>query len=133
MWRDREHDVCGECSGGETGRPPSEPEDCPQGPDLIVDEDYLRSTKYLTRSWLKTNAGGRALRSWAWRTAASQVWHRIANIGNRDRLGQLSMIYRSGTGTSATAISTFLRMPNTTSLMYRMVRFCRSVPRVDSR
>lgn len=40
-------DDCRACVGGTTGLEPSNPEDCPQGVDLSVSEDYLRETIYI--------------------------------------------------------------------------------------
>lgn len=82
-------DFCGICSGGLTGVPESTPEDCPYGPDLIVDQAYLSDTlqvDYLTiedecliREACISGLGLRKL---------LRFGTRIANLGNEDlRLG----------------------------------------------
>ena len=80
-----EVDFCGICSGGLSGVEVSTPEDCPYGPDLIVDEDYLAETvliDYLTindpcliEERCISGLGTRKL---------LRFGTRIANIGNED-------------------------------------------------
>ena len=78
-------DICGVCVGGDTGLEPSDVEACPQGPDLIVAEDYLASTARI--EYLDVNdeclVQERCVRGTG-RRKILRFGTRIANIGNED-------------------------------------------------
>ncbi len=38
------YDQCRVCVGGDTGREPTDPELCPEGVDMVIDNDYMRET-----------------------------------------------------------------------------------------
>lgn len=78
-------DACGACAGGDTGREPLPIEECPNGPDLVVDRPYLRET--LTLEYLDARdqclVDERCIRGLG-RRKILRFGTRIGNIGNED-------------------------------------------------
>lgn len=78
-------DVCGACVGGDTGLEPSSPEDCPQGPDLMVVQDYLINSTDIEHLDVEDQClvNERCVRGTG-RRKIIRFGTRIANIGNTD-------------------------------------------------
>ncbi|MCB9506833.1 MAG: hypothetical protein H6698_02355 [Myxococcales bacterium] len=79
-------DACGVCAGGTTGVEPSDPALCPHGPDLVVDEAYLRSN--VTLEYLDVPEGSCLINEGCVRGAGNRrivrFGTRIGNLGDED-------------------------------------------------